>query len=200
MALTDTGGSSNRRFGIPSRCRPADTMGHLVCAEQASSAGNMTVLDAIVLTNQGGTFCEARLARSRPNRGDARQVETGGQRRRAARVHPRWSTDPGLNARSTPRSTSPAVSAPRCRGAWCSSWCTRWRPAAATSLSQIHSFRPVPRSLVNGHGWWLPQRVVASPTKDTAGSTSKPRVHRGTFGRLLGTARRLGLAWVSTHN
>ena len=182
-------GPSNRRFGIPSRCRPAGTMGHPMCPERASSAGNMTAVDVIVLTNQGGTFCEARIARSRPNRGDARQVETGGQRRRAARVHPRWSTDPGLNVRSTPRSTSPAVSAPRCRGTWCSSWCTPWRPAAATSLSQIHSFRPVPRSLVNGHGWWRPQRVVASPTKETAGSTSKPRVHRGTFGRLLGTAR-----------
>ena len=182
-------GPSNRRSGIPSRCRPAGTMGHPMCPERASSAGNMTAVDVIVLTNQGGTFCEARIARSRPNRSDARQVETGGQRRRAARVHPRWSTDPGLNARSTPRSTSPAVSAPRCRGTWCSSWCTPWRPAAATSLSQIHSFRPVPRSHVNGHGWWRPQRVVASPTKETAGSTSKPRVHRGTFGRLLGTAR-----------
>src|ERR1022692_1708546 len=43
-----------------------------VSAENASPGGKMTVFEVVVSPTKGGTFCEASIARNRPDRGDLR--------------------------------------------------------------------------------------------------------------------------------
>src|SRR5215207_2622662 len=46
----------------------------------------MTVSDVVEVPNPGGTFSDASIASDRPDRGDLRRAEPGGQRRVAAGV------------------------------------------------------------------------------------------------------------------